>query len=72
MEKAGATDMNGTTQEDRTNYFENVPTSAFDLALWLESDRMVICSVLSIRRNSTRSAESFRMRSGRGKTSRTR
>ena len=40
MEKAGATDMNGTTQEDRTNYFENVPTSAFDLALWLESDRM--------------------------------
>ncbi len=40
MEKAGATDMNGTTSEDRTNYFENVPTSAFDMALWLESDRM--------------------------------
>ena len=32
--------MNGTTNEDRTNYFANVPTSALDLALWLESDRM--------------------------------
>ncbi|MGZ8392004.1 MAG: M16 family metallopeptidase [Gemmatimonadales bacterium] len=40
MEQAGATDMNGTTNEDRTNYFENVPTNALDLALWLESDRM--------------------------------
>ncbi len=40
MEKTGATDINGTTSEDRTNYFENVPTSAFDLALWMESDRM--------------------------------
>ena len=40
MEQAGATDLNGTTNEDRTNYFQNVPTSALDLALWLESDRM--------------------------------
>ncbi|HEY5940440.1 MAG TPA: pitrilysin family protein [Gemmatimonadales bacterium] len=40
MEQAGATDMNGTTNEDRTNYFENVPTNALDLALWMESDRM--------------------------------
>ncbi len=40
MEKAGATDMNGTTNEDRTNYFENVPTNALDLVLWMESDRM--------------------------------
>jgi zinc protease len=40
MEQAGATDLNGTTNEDRTNYFQNVPTSAVDLALWLESDRM--------------------------------
>ncbi len=40
LEKAGATDLNGTTNEDRTNYFENVPVSAFDLALWMESDRM--------------------------------
>ena len=40
MEKIGATDLNGTTNEDRTNYFQNVPTSALDIALWLESDRM--------------------------------
>ena len=32
--------MNGTTDFDRTNYFQTVPTSAVDLALWLESDRM--------------------------------
>jgi zinc protease len=40
MQKIGATDLNGTTSEDRTNYFENVPTPALDLVLWLESDRM--------------------------------
>src|SRR5277367_400802 len=40
MEKVGATDLNGTTNSDRTNYFENVPTSAVDLTLWMESDRM--------------------------------
>src|SRR6266496_4154066 len=40
MERVGATDLNGTTSEDRTNYFENVPTSALDFTLWLESDRM--------------------------------
>ncbi len=40
MEKIGATELNGTTSEDRTNYFENVPASALDYALFLESDRM--------------------------------
>src|SRR5271157_5670530 len=40
MEKVGATDLNGTTYFDRTNFFENVPTSALDYALWMESDRM--------------------------------
>ncbi len=40
LEKVGATDMNGTTNNDRTNYFQNVPTPALDLALWMESDRM--------------------------------
>src|SRR6478736_6522220 len=40
MEAAGATKLNGTTWLDRTNYFQNVPTSALDLTLWLESDRM--------------------------------
>jgi zinc protease len=36
----GTTGQNGTTNEDRTNYFENVPRNALDLALWMESDRM--------------------------------
>ncbi len=40
LEKVGATDLNGTTNEDRTNYFQNVPVNALDLALWMESDRM--------------------------------
>jgi zinc protease len=40
MERVGATDLNGTTSEDRTNYFEDVPNSALDIALWMESDRM--------------------------------
>ena len=37
---AGATGMNGTTSEDRTNYYATVPTGAIDMALWMESDRM--------------------------------
>jgi zinc protease len=40
LQEVGATSMNGTTDFDRTNYFETVPSSAVDLALWLESDRM--------------------------------
>lgn len=40
LEPAGATKLNGTTWFDRTNYFQNVPTSALDMTLWLESDRM--------------------------------
>lgn len=40
LENAGATDFNGTTWFDRTNYFQTVPTGALDLALFLESDRM--------------------------------
>src|SRR5690242_14248988 len=40
MERIGATDLNGTTSADRTNYFENVPVSAVDFALFAESDRM--------------------------------
>ena len=39
-EGIGATDMNGTTNVYRTNYFQNVPTAALDTILWLESDRM--------------------------------
>ena len=36
----GASDLNGTTWFDRTNYFVTVPKSALDVALWVESDRM--------------------------------
>ncbi len=36
----GATDLNGTTWFDRTNYFETVPRPALERALFLESDRM--------------------------------
>ncbi len=40
LEAAGATGVNGTTDFDRTNYFETVPSNQLELALWLESDRM--------------------------------
>lgn len=40
MERIGATDLNGTTSFDRTNYFQNAPTPALDQLLFLESDRM--------------------------------
>ena len=40
MEKVGATNLNGTTNNDRTNYFENVPKSMLDYVLFAESDRM--------------------------------
>ena len=40
MERIGATDLNGTTENDRTDFFENVPKNALDVALWIESDRM--------------------------------
>jgi zinc protease len=39
IQRAGGT-MNGSTQEDRTNYFETVPSNRLNLALWLEADRM--------------------------------
>jgi zinc protease len=43
LEKAGGragADINGTTAQDRTNYFEQVPSNQLELALWLEADRM--------------------------------
>ncbi|URW77051.1 insulinase family protein [Sphingomonas donggukensis] len=40
LEEIGATDWNGTTWFDRTNYFQTVPTGALDRILFLESDRM--------------------------------
>ena len=40
LESVGATNVNGTTNWDRTNYFETVPREYLELALWIESDRM--------------------------------
>ena len=40
LERIGATSINGTTNYDRTNYFETVPSNYLETALWLESDRM--------------------------------
>ena len=40
LEAAGATGINGTTDYDRTNYFETLPSNQLELALWIESDRM--------------------------------
>jgi zinc protease len=40
LSSVGAVDLNGTTNTDRTNYFETVPTSMLDYALFAESDRM--------------------------------
>jgi predicted Zn-dependent peptidase len=40
LERAGASDVNGSTADDRTNYHETVPKNRLELALWLESDRM--------------------------------
>jgi zinc protease len=40
LESVGATNVNGTTSYDRTNYFETVPRDQLDMVLWIESDRM--------------------------------
>jgi predicted Zn-dependent peptidase len=40
LQQVGATDYNGTTAQDRTNYFETVPAGALERAMFMESDRM--------------------------------
>ncbi|HEY0629919.1 MAG TPA: pitrilysin family protein, partial [Sphingomicrobium sp.] len=40
LQQIGATDYNGTTWFDRTNYFQTVPKGALDMGLFMESDRM--------------------------------
>ncbi len=40
LRRIGASSVNGTTNSDRTNYFEQVPSHQIETALWLESDRM--------------------------------
>src|SRR5580765_8862245 len=40
LRQIGSTNVNGTTNTERTNYFEVVPSHQLETALWLESDRM--------------------------------
>ena len=40
LKKIGSSVVNGTTNPDRTNYFEQVPSNQLETVLWLESDRM--------------------------------
>ena len=40
LQGAGATNVNGSTSNDRTNYYEVIPKNALEMALWMESDRM--------------------------------
>jgi zinc protease len=40
LEGAGATDSNGSTDFDRTNYYDTVPSNQLELALWIHADRM--------------------------------
>jgi zinc protease len=40
LQKAGASNVNGSTSADRTNYYQVLPSNQLELALWLESDRM--------------------------------
>lgn len=40
LQTAGATNVNGSTSNDRTNYYEVIPKNAIEMALWMESDRM--------------------------------
>jgi predicted Zn-dependent peptidase len=40
LKQVGVETVNGTTNIDRTNYFEVVPSNQIETALWLESDRM--------------------------------
>jgi len=40
LEAAGATDSNGSTDYDRTNYYDTLPANQLELALWVHADRM--------------------------------
>ena len=40
LEAAGSSELNASTWNDRTNYFETLPANRLELALWLESERM--------------------------------
>ncbi len=66
LEDIGATDWNGTTWFDRTNYFETVPTGALDRALFLESDRMghLLGAVTQVKLDTQRGVVQNEKRSG--------
>ncbi|MDG1996039.1 MAG: pitrilysin family protein [Emcibacteraceae bacterium] len=40
LQEIGATNLNGTTSRDRTNYYQTIPIGGLDRILWMESDRM--------------------------------
>jgi zinc protease len=40
LEAMGSTDLNGTTNQDRTNYFQTVPSHMLERTLWVEADRL--------------------------------
>jgi len=69
MKQIGATDMNGTTWFDRTNYYQSVPTGALETALFLEAIAWVGWWAVSTRPSSTISAVSSRTKSARETTS---
>ena len=54
LERLGA-ETNATTDEDRTEYYERVPSNALERALWLEADRMGFLLPAMTRRSSTAS-----------------
>lgn len=55
VERAGGS-MNGSTTEDRTNYYESVPSNRLNLALWLEADRMRSLAVTDTNLDNQRNA----------------
>jgi predicted Zn-dependent peptidase len=63
VERAGG-DMNGSTGNDRTNYYETLPSNRLNLGLWLEADRMRSLAITSVNLENQRQAvkEERRMR----------
>ncbi len=55
MVRVNGGDVNGTTSEDSTNYYERVPSNQLDLALFLESDRMRALNVTQANLDNQRS-----------------
>ena len=71
MERLGATDLNGTTNKDRTNYFETVPVAALDQRCFWSPTAWGICYKSIDKETLTSNAAWCRTRSGKGRTSHT-